>query len=137
MGKIKVLFICRGNSVRSQMAEAILRNYGREQFDVASAGITPAPVHRFTKYILEQHNIDHSDLRPQNVLEFKDKNIDYIIVLSEVAWYSLPDFKGAPKKLKWFIDDPIGVRGSDEMVEQAFEMTFKKIESKIESYFNI
>ncbi len=129
--KKRVLFICTGNSVRSQMAEALLRAHGGDKFEVFSAGITPAGVHRLTKQVMSEVGISMEGHYSQYVGEYAETSFDYVIPLCEVAALSCPNFPGDYKTINWFIDDPIRVFGDEERKLMAFRITRNIIEKKV------
>ncbi len=133
-GKKRVLFICTGNSVRSQMAEALLKSLGAEHFDAYSAGITPAGVHHLTKQVMGEIGISMAGHRSQHVNEYADMQFDFVIPLCEVAALSYPDFPGAPQRINWYIDDPIRVIGDDTRKLTAFRITRNILKNKIQSF---
>jgi len=129
--KKRVLFICTGNSVRSQMAEAFLKAHGGDNFEVFSAGITPAGVNSFTKHVMNEVGISMEDHYSQYVDEYAETSFDYVIPLCEVAALSCPNFTGDYKTINWFIDDPIRVFGDEERKLMAFRITRNIIEKKV------
>jgi len=131
MDKKSVLFICTGNSVRSQMAEALLRHFGGQQFEVYSAGFTPAGIHRYTKQVLGEIGIKIDSQYSQHVDEYRPRPFDYVIVLCEVAALSCPTFPGSAERINWFIDDPIRVIGSDERRLMAFQITRNILKERV------
>ena len=70
MSKIKVLFLCTGNSARSQMAEAFLRKFGGDQFEAYSAGIEPRDIHPYTKRVMEEVGISLSGHSSKHIKEY-------------------------------------------------------------------
>lgn len=133
-GKKRILFICTGNSVRSQMAEALLKSLGSEKFEVYSAGITPAGVHRMTKQVMAEIGISMEGHHSQHVSEYENTSFDYVIPLCEVAALSCPEFPGNHERLNWYIDDPIRVFGGDERKLMAFRITRNILKKKIEEF---
>lgn len=136
MTKETVLFVCTGNSVRSQMAEAILKNVAGDDYEVFSAGSHPAPIHKFTKETLKKNNIKKHKFTSNHVDEFKDADLDYVIVLCEVAHHYLPEFSSNPQIIKWFMDDPISILGSKNKQKNGFQMAFDDIKKKIRNFVN-
>ena len=132
--KKNILFICTGNAVRSQMAHAFFNELTDFEHNVYSAGISPAGVHRMTKLVMSEIDISLVNHTSNHVNEMLDIEFDYIIVLCEVAFLSLPKFKGNYKLLKWFIDDPIRIIGSSERKEKAFVFTRNLIENKVKEF---
>jgi arsenate reductase len=134
MEKRSVLFVCTGNSVRSQMAEALLRSLGGERFEVYSAGITPAGVHRFTKQVLNEIGIDPGNQYSKHIDSFRDRTFDYVIFLCEVAAATCPDVKANIERLHWFVDDPIRVIGNDERRLMAFRWIRNQLKTRIQEF---
>ncbi|MCF7886362.1 MAG: arsenate reductase ArsC [Candidatus Marinimicrobia bacterium] len=134
--KKRVLFVCTGNSVRSQMAEALLKNMAPENYEVFSAGSHPAPIHELTKSTLLKNNKYQDNFTSNQINEFKNTDLDYVIVLCEVAFHYLPEFSSDPQIIKWFMDDPISILGSREKQEQGFQMAFDQIKSRIQKFIN-
>jgi len=131
MEKENVLFVCTGNSVRSQMAEALLRNLGRDKFNVFSAGTTPAGVHKHTITVMNEIGISMDGHWSKNLNEYKDKEFDYVIPLCEVAALSCPVFPGKNERLNWFMEDPIRVLGDEERRLMAFRITRNILKKKV------
>ena len=130
-GKKRVLFICTGNSVRSQMAEALLKSLGSEKFEVFSAGITPAGVHRLTKQVMGEIGISMDGHHSQHVSEYESNSFDFVIPLCEVAALSCPEFPGNNQRINWYIDDPIRVLGGDDRKLTAFRITRNILKKKV------
>ncbi|MBC8491711.1 MAG: arsenate reductase ArsC [Candidatus Marinimicrobia bacterium] len=135
-GKKKVLFICTGNSVRSQMAEALLKAHAGEIFDIHSAGITPAGVHHLTKKVMAEIGISMEGHQSIHVNEYADTKFDYVIPLCEVAALSCPDFPGEFKRINWYIDDPIRIFGDEERKLMAFQITRNILKQKVETFIS-
>jgi len=133
-GKKRVLFICTGNSVRSQMAEALLKSLGSENFEVFSAGITPAGVHRLTKQVMGEIGISMDGHHSQHVSEYENTLFDYVIPLCEVAALSCPEFPGNHQRINWYIDDPIRVLGGDDRKLTAFRITRNILKKKVQEF---
>jgi len=134
MEKKKVLFVCTGNSVRSQMAEAYLKELDNEHFATYSAGVTPAGVHELTRKVMDEEGISLENHYSKNVRKFEQKNFDYVIPLCEVAAMSLPEFPGDYERLNWYMDDPIRVLGDQEKRLRAFRFTRNLIRRRIENF---
>lgn len=105
MGKQRVLFVCVGNSCRSQMAEGFARTYGSDVMVAASAGLYPAPsVARLTREVMAAKNIDLNQHFPKSLSEVDFPSYDVVVNLSG---YMLPIDTPA-RVLHWEVDDPIG-----------------------------
>ncbi|HJW83217.1 MAG TPA: arsenate reductase ArsC, partial [Anaerolineae bacterium] len=86
MNKTKVLFLCTGNSARSLMAEAFLRKYAGDHFDVYSAGLEPKGINPFTAQVLNEAGIDISGQRSKDVAEYLGRvNFGYVITVCSNA----------------------------------------------------
>jgi arsenate reductase len=133
-GTKKVLFICTGNSVRSQIADAFLKNLGGDNFEVYSAGVTPAGVHNLTKQVMGEIGISMEGYRSNHVEEYKNIAFDYVIPLCEVAALSCPEFPGKHERINWYIDDPIRIIGDENRKLMAFRITRKIIKKKVSEF---
>jgi arsenate reductase len=115
MSKVKVLFLCTGNSARSQMAEALLRIYGGVRFEAYSAGHEPKGINPLTTRVMEEIGINLTNHRSKNMDEYIGKiDFDYLISVCADADRRCPVFPGIGKRLRWFLDDPAAQTGSEE-----------------------
>src|SRR6476660_744844 len=114
MNKIRVLFLCTGNSARSIMGTALLRKMGGDAFDVMSAGTHPKGINPYTVRVLQPLRIDVSGERSKNVSEFSGQHFDYVITVCDAAAEECPVFPGAPERIHWSFVDPASVQGTDE-----------------------
>jgi arsenate reductase (thioredoxin) len=114
--KKRVLFLCTGNSCRSQMAEAMLRHMGGEHFDAFSAGSHPAGfVHQIAIDTLKRLNIPLGDATSKSWEEFAESELDLVITVCDAAaGESCPVWPGSPMKAHWSLPDPVYHTGSDE-----------------------
>jgi protein-tyrosine-phosphatase len=119
---LRVLFLCTGNSARSQMAEALLRDLSKNRIEAFSAGSVPqAAVHPLAKTTLEQKfGIDSADLYPKSMNRFRDQRFDYVITVCDRAAESCPVFPEDPERIHWSFEDPAVVHG-EEQQRRAFE----------------
>ncbi len=108
---IRVLFVCIGNSARSQMAEAILGHVGGPDFDVHSAGTHPGGVNPLTIRALAEIGIDWSGARSKSVTEYLDQPFDYVITVCDQAREACPVFPGCARVAPLGIRRPGGGRG--------------------------
>lgn len=134
--KPRVLFICVGNSARSQMAEAFLTHIGSEKFDAYSAGLEPSTVNPFTIKVLKEIGIDWSGARSKGLEEFLGKiHFGYVITVCSRAEDRCPIFPGMGQRLHWPFDDPAAVQGTDEEKLQAFRKVRDQIEAKVKEWY--
>ena len=128
---IKVIFICTGNSARSQMAEALLRHAGGGRFDVVSAGVTPRPVHRMTITALAKVGIDITGATSKPVGGFIGRRFDYVITVCDRARALCPVFPGGTQTLHWGIDDPAEAAGTDRERQAAYDRALRELAGRI------
>jgi arsenate reductase len=131
---IRVIFVCTGNSARSQMAEALLRRDGGPAFDVVSAGVSPRGVHPMTITALEKVGIDSSGARSKSVGEFLGQRFDYVITVCDRARATCPVFPGGSVTLHWGVDDPAEATGTDAERQAAFDRALKELAIRIHTF---
>jgi len=127
----RVLFMCTGNSTRSQLAEALLRHLAGGAVEVASAGSHPRPVHPNAVRVLRERGIDPSDIRSKHYGQLTGRNFDYVITLCDKVREVCPEFLGEPEHIHWSIPDPALGAGSDEESYPEFQRVASEIESRI------
>lgn len=133
--KTKVLFLCTGNSARSQMAEALLHKHGGDRFDVFSAGLEPHAVNPLTICVMEEQGIDMSGHWSKSVQEYLGKaRFDYVITVCAKADKNCPIFPGAAIRLHWPFDDPAAATGPEEQRLLAFRRVRDEIDAKIRAW---
>ncbi|HSA93819.1 MAG TPA: arsenate reductase ArsC [Terriglobales bacterium] len=114
MSKPRVLFLCTGNSARSQMAEGLLRQLAGERFEVFSAGTHPVGLNPLAVEAMRELGVDISAQRSKNVREFVGQPMHYVITVCDHAREHCPVFPGAYKVLHWGLEDPAAVTGSQD-----------------------
>ena len=128
---IRVLFVCTGNSARSQMAEAILGRLGGAGFEVRSAGTHPGVVNPLTIRALAEVGIDWSDARSKSVSEFVDEPFDYVITVCDQAREACPVFPGGRVRLHWGFEDPAAAPGTDNEQRAVFRRVRDEISAQV------
>jgi thioredoxin type arsenate reductase len=131
---IRVLFVCTGNSARSQIAEAVLRRIGAADFEVASAGTEPHGVNPYTLRVLAAAGIDWSGAVSKSVDVFLGQSFDYVITVCDRAKAVCPVFPGHGETLHWDLDDPADQAGSDAEKLAAFERTYLDVTQRVGSF---
>lgn len=131
---IRLLFVCTGNSARSQFAEAILRRLGGSDFQVSSAGTHPGVVNPLTVRALAEIGIDWSGARSKSVTEFLDQSFDYVITVCDQAREACPVFPGPHESIHWGFDDPAAAVGTDEERMKVFRRVLGEINLRIKPF---
>jgi arsenate reductase len=134
---IRVLFVCTGNSARSQMAEAMLTAHGHGEFQVFSAGTEPRGVNPFAVQVLAEMGIDWSAARAKSVTEFIGQPFDYVITVCDRARQVCPVFPGQHNSLHWGLDDPAEVQGSDAQKVAAFRRTQTELGARLRPFIEL
>jgi arsenate reductase len=130
----KVLFLCTGNSARSQMAEGLTNYLSHGEWKVQSAGIFPSYVHPLAIRVMEEIGIDISQQTSKSMKEFLNESFDYIITLCDEAAMSCPNFPGQGKRLHWPFEDPAAAIGTIEERLAVFRRVRDEIKTKIEKF---
>ena len=135
---IRVLVICWGNSARSIMAEALIRQHGGADFDVNSAGIEPSGVNPLTERVLDDAGIDHSWARSKSINEFLDQPFDYVITVCDDSRTVCPVFPGDNQTvLHWGYEDPALAEGTEQQQLAAFEGTLVMMATRIAHFISL
>jgi arsenate reductase len=129
MDKLRVLFLCTGNSARSQMAEAFLRVYAGDKYEAYSAGLDPKTIHPLTIKVMDEVGIDIRDQHSKALKDYLGKMFfGYVITVCDQADKDCPTiFPGMGKRLHWSMEDPAKTAGADE--EKLLK--FREIRDKI------
>ena len=113
MTKPRVLFLCTGNSARSQMAEGYLRHVAGDRFEVASAGINPTVVNPLAISTMAEIGVDISGQRSKAAGELLGQHFPYVITVCDNANERCPIFPGVVTRLHWSLEDPAAATGTD------------------------
>lgn len=135
--KKRVLFICTGNSARSQMAEGLLKAMGGDRYEVFSAGTHPIPVRPFAVKVMQEIGIDISSQYSKTLDQFVNLPFDYVVTVCDNARESCPVFAGAKNTLHWSIEDPVAVMGRWEDQLEAFRKARDTIAARIREIFGV
>jgi len=122
-----LLFLCTGNSTRSQMAEALVRHTTAGSVEASSAGSQPKPVHKHAIAVMAERGIDLSRAQSKHLSEFTGRRFDYVITLCDRVREVCPQFPGRPEPVHWSIPDP----ARDPSGYPAFERTAAELEHRI------
>ena len=130
---VRVLFLCTGNSCRSQMAEGLLRHVVPGGVgEVASAGTDPKPVHRDAIWCMAEIGVDISGQRSKSLDTFWGQEFDYAITLCDEAQQACPEFPGAARCLHWNLPDPALAQGTDRERKVVFRAVRNELAARIE-----
>jgi arsenate reductase (thioredoxin) len=130
--KTRVLFLCTGNSARSQMAEAFLRKHGGDRFAAYSAGLEPKEIHPFTRVVLAEMGIDMAGQYAKDLNQFMFRmHFGYLITVCDRAEQRCPIFPGMGVRLHWSFEDPAAAAGTDEERLAVFRKVRDQIESRV------
>jgi arsenate reductase len=132
VSKPKVLFLCTGNSARSQMAEGYLRHAAGGEFEALSAGIEPKGLNPLAVEVMSEIGIDISRQRSKDVREFVGQAIPYVVTVCDNAKRQCPVFPHTYKSLHWSLEDPAEARGSHEEKLAAFRRVRDEIRQRVE-----
>jgi ArsR family transcriptional regulator, arsenate/arsenite/antimonite-responsive transcriptional repressor / arsenate reductase (thioredoxin) len=125
------LFLCTGNSARSQMAEAFCNQLSDGAANAVSAGSHPKPLHPDAVRVMGARGIDISGRRSKHLSQFAGERFDYVISLCDRVREVCPEFPGGPELIHWSIPDPAREPGPDEETLPAFEHTAAELETRI------
>ena len=136
MSKSRVLFLCTGNSARSQMAEAFLRKYGGDEFEAYSAGLEPKGMHPYTHHVMEEIGVSLSGHYSKHLKEYMGKvHFGYMITVCDEAEENCPTaFPGVSQRIHWSFEDPASFIGSDEEKLAKFREVRDQIERRIKAW---
>jgi arsenate reductase len=130
--KIKILFLCTGNSCRSQMAEGWARHLKGNIIDAYSSGICPIGVSSRAIQVMAEAGVDISIQKSQHLDEFSEIDFDYVITLCDNAAENCPVFTGKAKMFHRPFEDPYFATGSEEDILETFRMVRDDIRKYID-----
>jgi len=131
----RVLFLCTGNSARSQISEALLRLLGGGKFEAYSAGTHPASeVNSFALEVLKERGAGIEGLFPKTMDKFAGQEFDLVVTVCDNAKQECPSFPGAKAIDHWSLEDPAAFEGTYEEILFTFRETRDEIERRIRTY---
>ena len=131
---LKVMFLCTGNSCRSQMAEGIAKTYGKNLLEAHSAGLYPSSVNSNAIKVMQEIGIDISGRQSKPIDEKLLKQMDYVITLCSDAEKLCPATPPEIKRIHWSVDDPAKTVGTKEEILKEFVSARDKIKDRIEKF---
>ena len=131
-GTVTVLFLCTGNSARSQMAEALVRERSGGAVQAYSAGSHPKPLHpNAVRVMRDEHGVDLAGHASKHLSVFADEHLDWVISLCDRVREVCPEFPGDPETIHWSIPDPTAGGADDEASYPAFQQLAAELETRI------
>jgi len=127
---VRVLFLCTGNSARSQIAEAFLARAAGDWVEVASAGSHPKPLHPNALRVLRTYGIDPTAARSKHLNEVAGRRFDFVITLCDKVREVCPELVGHPEPIHWSIPDPAAA-GTGRASYPAFRAVAADLHSRI------
>jgi ArsR family transcriptional regulator, arsenate/arsenite/antimonite-responsive transcriptional repressor / arsenate reductase (thioredoxin) len=127
----RVLFLCTGNSARSQIAEALLRGLSDDTVQAVSAGSKPKSLHPNAVAAMRARGVDIANQQSKHLELFARQRFDYVITLCDRVREVCPEFPGEPQIIHWSIPDPAAEPGSNRDTYPAFEQTVAELETRI------
>lgn len=134
--KTKVIFICTGNSCRSQMAEGLLKHMSGDHFEVFSAGSHPSRVHPASILVMDEIGIDISNHSAEAIDKYLDKKIDTVITVCDNARLLCPVFPGNVHRIHWSIEDPFHGWGTKPSDLIPYRETRNILKDQIKTFIN-
>ncbi len=130
--RARVLFLCTGNSARSQMAEALVRARSNGSVEARSAGSHPKPLHRNAVRVMrDEYGIDLADHAPKHLDLFVDQRFDWVISLCDRVREVCPEFPYQPQTIHWSIPDPAAGQADDDASYPVFKQTASELDTRI------
>lgn len=126
----RVLFLCTGNSARSQIAEAFAQHLGGAVVQACSAGSSPKPLHPAAVAVMGEYGIDIAGRSAKHLSVFADQNFDYVISLCDRVREVCPDFPGPPELIHWSIADPASPSGGPDTYA-LFQRTAAEVRTRV------
>jgi arsenate reductase len=131
----KILFVCTGNSARSQMAEGFARSLGQGRIEAHSAGIAPTQLNPQAVAVMQEKGIDISGQRSKLFDEGLARQMDVVITVCGNAEERCPILPPEVKRLHWPLEDPAAAKGSDLEVLARFREIRDQLEERVRDLF--
>jgi len=131
--KIKILFLCTGNSCRSQMAEGWARHLKGDTIEPYSAGILASGLSRKAVKVMAEKGVDISQQRSKQVEKLQDKDFDYVITVCDHAYQQCPVFPGGTPVVHMGFDDPPSLALSAQSEEEELEI-YRRVRDEIRQF---
>jgi protein-tyrosine-phosphatase len=130
-GRQRLLFLCTGNSARSQIAEALVEHRSGGAVEARSAGSHPKPLHANAVRVMAERGIDISGHSTKSLTRFARNRFDRVITLCDKVREICPEFPGSPATAHWSIADPAAAGDNDEATYPAFQQVADEIDARV------
>src|SRR5574342_537193 len=134
-GPIKVMFVCTGNSARSQMAEGFARHFGQGRIEAVSAGMEPSRLNPYAVAVMREKGIDISHNQSKAFDEESARRMDMVVTVCGNADERCPVLPPEVTRLHWPLEDPAAARGSEAEILARFRDIRDEVEARILELF--
>ncbi len=131
--RLKILFLCTGNSCRSQMAEGWAAHLRSGDIEVFSAGTETHGLNESAVKVMDEAGVDISGARSKNVREFQDTEFDYVVTVCDNARETCPIFPGAARIVHASFDDPPALAGAVEGEKEMLDI-YRRVRDEIREF---
>lgn len=137
--RLRVLFLCTGNSARSQIAEAVLRHLSHGAIDVASAGTLPKPdIHPMArKAVQTQFGLEMTGQYPKSLDRLVNQHWDYVITVCDRAAETCPVFPNDTERIHWSFEDPAEATGTQDQKQRAFDNVARQLLGRMRVWLSL
>jgi len=126
------MFVCTGNSARSQMAEGFARHFGRGRVEACSAGMEPTKLNPFAVAVMQEKGVDISHQRSKAFDENFARRMDVVVTVCGSADERCPILPPEVRKLHWPLEDPAATKGTDAEILAKFRDIRDQIEARVQ-----
>jgi arsenate reductase (thioredoxin) len=133
VGKLRVLFLCTGNSCRSQMAEGWARHLHGDLIDAYSAGVEPQELSARAVKVMAEVGVDISKQRAKHIRDLGRVNFDYVVTVCDNARERCPFFAGGVKSIHMGFEDPPYL-ARNAKTEEAALMHYRRVCDEIKAF---
>jgi arsenate reductase len=134
--KKKVLFLCTGNSCRSQIGEGLLRHLAGDKYEVFSAGVEPSRLHPMSVLVMNEIGVDISQQSSDDVNDYVNSGIDIVISVCDHAAQTCPTFPGEVERIHWSIKDPFHGWDVDDTKLPDYRKTRDDLKQRIQNFIS-
>lgn len=131
---MRVMFVCTGNSARSQMAEAFARFWGEGRAEAVSAGVEARGLHPMAVEVMRDRDIDISGQRSRPFAEELASSMDYVVTICGDAEEECPVLPPQVRRLHWLLEDPARAEGDAEAIRRVFRTSRDEIERRVRDF---